>query len=490
MVAEEVLEDYSTSDPDYGLRAKGSFTWETAEKPVQDDKKKQFKGGKTGFESKEAKAEKLSKEEIKKNKVDAKQKKLDNKAKSKAAKIKRKEIRKRDEAGEEDVFTDEEEEQDLAVKASEDKKKADVFKLKDVDVTIKKGELVCVVGPIGSGKSSFLQALAGEMRKTEGNVSFGGSVAYSPQQPWIQNLTLRQNIIFGLPDDQRRFQNVVTSCALKQDIDMLPDGESTELGERGVTISGGQKARVSLARTAYFDADVILLDDVFSAVDSGVKRHILHNCILDGPMAGKTRILVTHSLHVLPYADRILYIEDGVFLEQGTYHDLLERKGRFSQLIENYGTEEKDVDEKKVATKGPNDGKIEEELAAPGKKLMTDEERAEGAVPLSVYSKYLNASGSFLWFPFLLLLLTLTQVATVGNNLVLGFWTGNKISGWVSRKEHSSRFLGHSLVAFTDFICFLNLQESGQYIGLYAGFGIAQAVLTFGTCFAVAYCGL
>lgn len=234
LTAEENLDDYPT-DSDLGLRVQGDFSWETAPPSEEDGKKKKFNGGSGTKAEKEAK---LSKEETKKKKLESKLKKTEAKAKSKSDKIKRKETRRRDEDGEDGVMTDDEEGEGQDGFSASDEKKGEVFKLRGLDVSIPKGSLTAIVGPIGSGKSSFLQAIAGEMRKVNGSVSFGGSVSYAPQSPWIQHLSLRENITFGRPDDQRRFQDVVSACALRQDIDMLPDGESTEIGERGVTLSG------------------------------------------------------------------------------------------------------------------------------------------------------------------------------------------------------------------------------------------------------------
>ncbi|EEB98382.1 hypothetical protein MPER_02118, partial [Moniliophthora perniciosa FA553] len=148
---------------------------------------------------------------------------------------------------------------------------------------------------VGSGKSSILQALVGEMRRTKGHVTFGGTVAYVPQIPWIRNATLKENVWFGQPEDEKKFREIIDGCSLNHDLDMLPHRENTEIGEKGINLSGGQKARVSLARAAYSSSDVVLLDDPLSAVDSYVGKAILRNCILNGPLAGRTRILVTHA---------------------------------------------------------------------------------------------------------------------------------------------------------------------------------------------------
>lgn len=133
------------------------------------------------------------------------------------------------------------------------------------------------------------------------------------------NATLRQNIIFGQPEDDARFHEVVKACCLEPDLEMLPNGEQTEIGEKGINLSGGQKARVSLARAAYSGADIVLMDDSLSAVDSHVGKKLLDNCLLRGPLADKTRVLVTHALHVLDKTDYIYVVDEGNITEQGTY---------------------------------------------------------------------------------------------------------------------------------------------------------------------------
>ena len=183
-------------------------------------------------------------------------------------------------------------------------------RLKDISFQIKRGEFIVVVGEIGAGKSSLLAALVGEMRRIEGVIKLGGTVAFCPQTAWIQNATVRNNILFGKEFDREKYNRVIRDCALEADFEMLPNGDATEIGERGITVSGGQKARINIARAAYNDADIVLLDDPLSAVDAHVGRQLLEDCIC-GLMAGKTRILATHQLHVLPRADRIFCMHQG-----------------------------------------------------------------------------------------------------------------------------------------------------------------------------------
>ncbi|CEH19248.1 Multidrug resistance-associated protein/mitoxantrone resistance protein, ABC superfamily [Ceraceosorus bombacis] len=255
-------------DEEIGLSIKGTYAFESVGPPKakldEDDK---------AFGATSSAVDKTTKEQMAEQKAAAKA----EKERQQRVNARRKARRAREEAGE-DVFTEDEEEEsekatDSPEGASPDPSKP--FELKDLLLEVGLGKLTVVCGQIGSGKSALLQALVGDMRKVEGETHFAGRVGYHPQHAWIQNMSLRDNVIFGAPVDQTRFQEVVEACALRQDIDMLPDGELTELGERGVTVSGGQKARISLARVAYSDSDVILMDDPISAVDAHVVFNFL-----------------------------------------------------------------------------------------------------------------------------------------------------------------------------------------------------------------------
>ncbi|KAH6909905.1 ATP-dependent bile acid permease [Coprinopsis sp. MPI-PUGE-AT-0042] len=345
------------------------------------------------------------------------------------------------------------------------------FELKNVNLRVARGSFVGIVGRVGSGKSSVLQALIGEMRKTRGDVKFGGSVAYSPQSAWIRNATLRENILFGQEDDPERFDEVVHACSLEHDIEMLPEGDQTEIGEKGINLSGGQKARVSLARAAYSKSDIVLLDDPLSAVDAYVGKKIMDDCLLNGPLAKRTRVLVTHSLHVLDKLDYIYVMDHGEIIEHGTYEDLMANSVVFSRIVDEYGNAESDSDDeeeggeasRKTARRALRDMvKVEpvseegqatkaEEKVKTTAALMQQEEREQGSVNWKVYSTYMKAAGGLYWGPFLLMLLTLNQAASVGNTLFLGFWTAGSVPGF----------------------------KQGHYMAVYAGLGGAQAIFTF-----------
>lgn len=188
--------------------------------------------------------------------------------------------------------------------------------------------------------------MLGEMDKMSGFVNTVGKIAYVPQQAWLRNCTLRDNILFGLPYDRKKYQRVVNACALKADIDMLSAGDQTEIGEKGINMSGGQKQRISLARAVYSDADVYLFDDPLSAVDSHVGKHIFEEVIgPQGILAKKTKILVTHGVVFLPQVDNIYVMKNGEVSEHGGYRELLDNKGAFAEFLLHHINQETNDEE-------------------------------------------------------------------------------------------------------------------------------------------------
>uniref|UniRef100_T1JB97 ABC-type glutathione-S-conjugate transporter n=1 Tax=Strigamia maritima TaxID=126957 RepID=T1JB97_STRMM len=205
--------------------------------------------------------------------------------------------------------------------------------ISDIELQVKSGELVLIVGPVGSGKSTLLISILGETKKINGL----GTVSYVSQQAWIKNTTLRKNILFGKKLNIPFYDEVIHSCALGPDLELLPGRDYTEIGEKGVNLSGGQKQRVSLARAVYSDADIVLLDDPLSSVDSHVGKHIIDHIIgPNGMLRRKTRILATHNLACLPYADQIIVLNHGRISETGTFKDLVRSKGAFSDYLKMY----------------------------------------------------------------------------------------------------------------------------------------------------------
>ncbi|KAM0753526.1 ABC transporter [Meredithblackwellia eburnea MCA 4105] len=350
----------------------------------------------------------------------------------------------------------------------------------DIDLKIPKGELWILCGQVGSGKSSLLQGLIGEMRKTKGSISFGGTVSYCAQTAWIQNASVRENIVFGRPFDEERYWRCVKDACLLPDFDMLPDGDQTQIGERGISLSGGQRQRVSLCRTLYYDADICLLDDVLSALDAHVGRTVMEQCILRS-MKEKTRLLATHALHFMPLADRIVCIDNGRITESGTYNELLLAKGTFARLAAEYGRSEGETQgEASKSTEATQDDKITGESAdgstpasldetldeektqngdgeeqspsqkQPPKQLMQAEELVTGSISGKVYAKFFRAANGWTTVPTILFALIIMQGAQVVSQFELVWWQTNR---W----NHGQNF----------------------YLGVYAALGITTTLFTF-----------
>ncbi|KAL4264103.1 ATP-binding cassette transporter C [Pleurotus pulmonarius] len=212
--------------------------------------------------------------------------------------------------------------------------------LEDINITVKKGELMGILGRVGAGKTSLLSAIIGNMTRSEGELIISGSVSYAPQNPWILSATVRENIVFSHEYDETFYNLVIEACALTPDLALLPQGDMTEVGEKGITLSGGQRARVSLARAVYARADLILLDDVLAAVDSHVARHVFDRVIgPEGLLSTKARILVTNSISFLRHFDQLAFLRRGIILESGNPRTLIaDPETEIGKLVRGHGT--------------------------------------------------------------------------------------------------------------------------------------------------------
>ncbi|OCF34449.1 cadmium ion transporter [Kwoniella heveanensis BCC8398] len=346
------------------------------------------------------------------------------------------------------------------------------FVLRYIDLRIPRGALVCIVGRVGTGKSALLAGLLGDMKQSRGHAIFGGSVSYVPQQAWIHSGSLRDNITFSAPTseiDLERLKFVQDACALRNDIDGMVQGDLTNVGEKGLLLSGGQRQRLSLARAAYSDSSIVLLDDPLSAVDANVSHHILKECILSGPLVNRTRIMVTHQLDVLPKADLILVMDrnamgEGMVVQQGTYDWLKAQEGPFKSLIAEHGNQQTPSSPSSPATpatKLSGNHANPSDKAKEGARGVMEEDRPTGAIPWSVYTAYFRAMGSWMWPIVFGGLLVLTQLATVANSLWLGWWSAGN---W--------------------------RLEQGVYMGVYGGELILRDLLWWGASYSMFVAGL
>ncbi|KAH0507654.1 Multidrug resistance-associated protein 9 [Microtus ochrogaster] len=206
--------------------------------------------------------------------------------------------------------------------------------LHNISFVVRKGKVLGICGNVGSGKSSLISALLGQMQLQKGVVAVNGPLAYVSQQAWIFHGNVRENILFGEKYNHQRYQHTVHVCGLQKDLNSLPYGDLTEIGERGVNLSGGQRQRISLARAVYANRQLYLLDDPLSAVDAHVGKHVFEECIKK-TLKGKTVVLVTHQLQFLESCDEVILLEDGEICEKGTHKELMEERGRYAKLIHN-----------------------------------------------------------------------------------------------------------------------------------------------------------
>jgi len=319
----------------------------------------------------------------------------------------------------------------------------EIFCIRDIELKIPRGALVAIVGPVGSGKSSLLQAILGEMRSDGGSrVIVGGRLAYSPQQAWIMNGTIRENVLFGQEWNEERYHSVLQQCALDSDIASLANGDATLVGEKGVSLSGGQKARLNLARAVYADADVLLLDDPLSAVDARVCNHLLHQCILEGLPSGKTRLLVTHQLSVVPLVDWVVVMRHGRVSEQGTYAQLMAQHTAFSEMMRRFIQEDKEDSEEDSDYLNSSDSDADSTASSPHSPdvdepvfestgVLIDPVRPAGAEaktvmagsrPSGSYGIYIRLAGGPALALLALLIIGGNEFFRAGNDLWLTVW--------------------------------------------------------------------
>uniref|UniRef100_A0A672RNH9 ATP-binding cassette sub-family C member 5 n=1 Tax=Sinocyclocheilus grahami TaxID=75366 RepID=A0A672RNH9_SINGR len=287
-----------------------------------------------------------------------------------------------------------------------------------IDLSIQKGKLVGVCGSVGSGKTSLISAILGQMTLLEGNVAVNGDFAYVAQQAWILNASFRDNILFGKEMEEERYQAILSACCLRPDLAILPNADLTEIGERGANLSGGQRQRISLARALYSNRGIYILDDPLSALDAHVGNHIFNNAIRKH-LRGKTVIFVTHQLQYLVDCDDVIFMRDGSITEQGSHEDLMNLNGDYAAMFNNLQLGETPIIENSGSSlKKP----LENKKAGSVKKEKTVEERGKGSVPWAVYRVYIQALGGWPVFLVILALFVLNVGSTAFSNWWLSYW--------------------------------------------------------------------
>ncbi|KAH9652210.1 ABC transporter C family member 3 [Citrus sinensis] len=319
--------------------------------------------------------------------------------------------------------------------------------LKDINLKVFHGMRVAVCGTVGSGKSSLLSCILGEVPKISGTLKLCGTKAYVAQSPWIQSGKIEDNILFGKEMDRERYNAVLDACSLEKDLEILSFGDQTVVGERGINLSGGQKQRIQIARALYQDADIYLFDDPFSAVDAHTGSHLFKEVLL-GLLNSKTVLYVTHQVEFLPAADLVLVIKDGKITQAGKYTDVINSGTDFMELVDAHKQALSTLDSiegrplsEKGSANGENDGTSatdgvvkevenkevqndrEDKVAEPQRQLVQEEEREKGKVEFSVYWKYITAAYGGVLVPFILLAQTLFQILQIASNYWIAWAT-------------------------------------------------------------------
>ncbi|KAJ3361542.1 hypothetical protein GGF31_002219 [Allomyces arbusculus] len=375
------------------------------------------------------------------------------------------------------------------------------FQLKDISLSIPRGKLTVILGPTGAGKTMLLHALLGELALDAGRVCMPHTpIAYVPQQSWLLNATVQENILFGAPtaDQPDRYQRILAACALVRDLQVLEAGDQTQIGERGIALSGGQKARVSLARACFMDADVVVLDDVLAAVDAPTAAHLFAECLL-GELQGRTRVLVSHNVSlVAPRADHIVYIKEGrVVAEADSVEDAcaqlaaagLDAEARMlaeTATPDSYGAPTNGKGKGKGKAKVPAtavdadaDGEdVDQEGKPPAKahQLVSTEEQAKGTVEWAVYKTYITASGGVLWWTALLGSLFVPQMLLV----VQDWW----LKTWAEAYTKTTVYVQLALFPTTAFKTAATSDDTSEvdvnyYLLVYLGLGLINIAFAF-----------
>ncbi|XP_053601473.1 ATP-binding cassette sub-family C member 4-like [Plodia interpunctella] len=311
---------------------------------------------------------------------------------------------------------------------------SNMMALKNISFRLRRGKLCAIIGAVGSGKSSILQLLLKELPASTGNVVVQGNISYASQEAWLFPSTVRENILFGLPYDVQKYRRVCKACALEKDFLQFPYGDQTLVGERGVSLSGGQRARINLARAVYRESDVYLLDDPLSAVDANVGRQLFEGCI-NGYLRGRTRVLVTHQIHFLKAADFIIVLNEGRVENMGTFDELASSGKEFAMLLTalqdgkdkdsesvGSGVSVEDKERPKLLRSQSSTVETEQPKEFEAQK-MKEEERQSGNLRWEVVRAYFTSGGNIFFIMFTVFMVLLAAASGASVDYWVSFWS-------------------------------------------------------------------
>ncbi|XP_015608410.1 probable multidrug resistance-associated protein lethal(2)03659 [Cephus cinctus] len=337
--------------------------------------------------------------------------------------------------------------------------------LTNINLTAKPGQLIAIIGQVGAGKSSLLQVLLRELPLQSGTIETYGKIAYSSQEPWLFASSVRQNILFDRPMDKVRYDNVIDVCQLKRDLTLFPYGDKTIVSERGISLSGGQRARINLARAVYAEADIYLLDDPLSAVDAHVGKHIFEQCI-DGYLKGKTRILVTHQFQYLKNVERIIIMNNGAIQADGSFDELQASGLDLTKYLECVEEVQDEVENTRRNSKQSLSLSIRSEEALQDDPVEVAESRTIGRITGTVYVSYFRAAGNTCLVLSMFVICILNQTIASGGDYFIAYWV-NVEEAFVNHTNGTTK---------TEWQSFLSRDWC---IYLYSGFTVATIILTF-----------
>ncbi|KAH8238124.1 hypothetical protein KR032_006027, partial [Drosophila birchii] len=319
------------------------------------------------------------------------------------------------------------------------------YTLDGVNLKVEPGTMIAILGPTGSGKSSLIQAILGELHPESGDIKVNGTMSYASQEPWLFSGTIQENILFGQPMDRKRYAKVVRQCALERDFELLPFKDKTQVGEQGASLSGGQKARISLARAVYREASIYLLDDPLSAVDSNVAKHLFEKC-MRGYLRDRIVVLITHQTQFLQFVDQIVIMDKGQVRAVGSYDSLVKAGLDFSTILgeaerkEHMAVEDEPTEDNLHVEKPGNSQESLLSIMDSCLEKISEERQGSGKIGLGLYKKYFKSGGGLLAFLVMISFFVVSRSLIALGDYFLVYWVAKNRNGAIQETNNSLYF--------------------------------------------------